>query len=280
MIRDFKEFELKGHRTFVKAVIEPPFRIMASMDNEACFYYILKGHSRVLGHNKTIVLQPQEGLVMQCGTYLNDYLTREDYQECEAIAVHLHEDLLRWIYATEFPEFLADVKAVAPAAYNRLKASSLLQKYIESLLFYFENPELVTEELLKLKVRELVLLLARTDNADQIKMLLSGLFSKSTIDFRKTIERHIFENLSVTELAGLTRLSVSSFKREFARHYADSPARYIRKRRLERASSLIRSTDMRISDIAFETGFADLPHFSKVFHKHFGHAPSLHKKQK
>ena len=58
------------------------------------------------------------------------------------------------------------------------------------------------------------------------------------------------------------------------KHYNSSPARYIRQRRVEQAAQLLRSTSLRISDIAFDCGFADLAHFSKTFQKNYGQSPT------
>ncbi|MFT7588234.1 MAG: hypothetical protein ACI959_000441 [Limisphaerales bacterium] len=98
MIKEFRQFELFGHRTFVKATIAPPFRMVAEMENEACLYFVLKGEADVISHNKSVKLIGSEGLVMQCGNYLNKYICDNNLNSCEAIAIHLREDVLRDIY--------------------------------------------------------------------------------------------------------------------------------------------------------------------------------------
>ncbi len=60
----------------------------------------------------------------------------------------------------------------------------------------------------------------------------------------------------------LANLSLSSFKREFRRVFNDSPARYLKHKKLERARQLLEKTYRRIKEIAFECGFEDFPHFA------------------
>ncbi|MFK7935413.1 MAG: helix-turn-helix transcriptional regulator [Saprospiraceae bacterium] len=272
MITHYQEFELYGIKTFVKALMQPPYRFIYTMPNEACFFYIVNGDTKVSFADETYPLQAQEGLVMHCGNYLAEILPSSTGSE--AIAIHLHQEVLRTIYDKEFPDFLVNVNNIKPIKCEKRKADHLMQNYINSLQFYFNNPELVSEELLKLKLKELILLLAKTDNAEAVLSLLSGLFSTTEIDFKSVIEANLYRNLTLEELSQLTNLSLSSFKREFARQYNNSPARFIRQRRLEKAAKMLKASDLRVTDVAYDCGFTDLAHFSKTFQKTYGLSPS------
>ncbi|MCG8326594.1 MAG: AraC family transcriptional regulator [Chitinophagales bacterium] len=274
MIKGYQQFDLWGKKIFEKAIIEPPFRLSAQMPNEACFYYVVRGTTKVIAPTETIRRDTDEGLVMQCGNYLNDYLAHEEGGYCEAIAVHFYPEVLKMIYDKEVPDFLREVKKVKPFGYEKLKATALIKNYIENLQFYFDNPELVSEELLKLKLKELILLLAKTNNAEALHHMISSLFSEREFSFKEVVEANIYNNLSLEELATLTHLSLSSFKRTFAKHYQESPAKYIKKRKLQKAAQLLKRTSLRISDIAFDCGFTDLAHFSRSFQKEYDLSPS------
>ena len=274
MIKEYRQFDLYGKQTFVKAVIAPPFRLTAKMENEACFFYVIAGSSDVITPTKRITTKASEGIVLQCGNSLNEYLKNSEGNFCEAVAIHLHEDVLKMIYDKEFPDFLLNVKRITPVNFNKVKASALLKNYINSLTFYFDNPELVSEEILKIKLKELLILLAKTDNAEAIQSLMAGMFTKSEIDFKEVVEANVYNNFNLDELAALTHLSLSTFKREFVKHYGSSPAKYIKRRKLQRAGKLLKSTQLRVSDIAFDCGFVDLAHFSKSFLKEFNYSPS------
>jgi transcriptional regulator GlxA family with amidase domain len=138
---------------------------------------------------------------------------------------------------------------------------------------------LVNDEILILKLKEIILLLSQTRSASAIQTILSQLFSPVTYTFRQVIEANIFSQISVEELAQKTNLSVSSFKREFAKQYADSPANYIKTKRLERAAELLLISDNRITDIAFECGFNDLANFTKSFHEKYNVSPSAYRQK-
>ena len=279
MMKSHQQLDLFGKKTFEKACLHAPFRITAEMPNDACFYYLIRGESTTYTPTGQIRSSQDEGVVMQCGTYFNEYLLQDGVEnECEAVAVHFYPEVLKIIYDKDFPDFMLQVGKVKPLRQQHVKSSSLLKNYINSLLFYFDNPELVNEEILKLKLKELILLLAQTDKADAIRDLLASLFTPEVVDFKTVVETHVYHNINVEELAQLTHLSLSSFKREFARHYDCPPARYLKQRKLEKAAQLLIATDLRISDIAFNCGFVDLAHFSKSFLKEHGCSPSDYRK--
>ncbi len=54
-----------------------------------------------------------------------------------------------------------------------------------------------------------------------------------------------------------------------------SPGSYIRIIKLQKAKELFETTDMRISEVAYKTGFETASHFTKVFTKQYGVKPSL-----
>lgn len=133
---------------------------------------------------------------------------------------------------------------------------------------------LVNDDILILKLKEIILLLSQTRNAETIQVILSQLFSPITYTFKQIIEAHLFLPAGIEELAQKTNLSVSSFKREFAKLYNDSPANYIKTKRLEKAAELLIASDSRITEIAFECGFNDLANFTKSFHDKYNATPT------
>jgi AraC-like DNA-binding protein len=71
--------------------------------------------------------------------------------------------------------------------------------------------------------------------------------------------------------------SLSTFKREFRKHYGVSPGRWLLDRRLEHSASLLLTTEMSVTEVMLECGFEDLSHFSRAFKEKFGQAPSAYR---
>ena len=263
---------------FERAIVKPPFSLPNHMHDEACFLYIMNGASRTYSENETLELEARESVLMRCGNFLAQVMPSETSPVYEAVAVHFYPEVLQKAYGNEIPALLTQTSASVPQI-AKIKADEMLEKYIDSLLFYFKTPSLVTEELLILKLKELVLLLSNTSQAPQIRQILSNLFSPASFEFEQVIETHQFSNISVAELAELTNMSLSSFKREFNKRYGESPATYLRGKKIERAMQLIRASDLPISHIAWDCGFQDTAHFSRVFRKLQGMSPSEYRSE-
>jgi transcriptional regulator GlxA family with amidase domain len=78
----------------------------------------------------------------------------------------------------------------------------------------------------------------------------------------------------VPRLARVCGVSDEHFARSFKAAFGVPPHRYLLTRRIERASTLLRDTERRILDIAFETGWSSLGTFGRVFRDVTGQTPS------
>jgi AraC-like DNA-binding protein len=192
----------------------------------------------------------------------------------EMVIVTFHPDILKKVYERELPLILQPNNKVTNQSSEKINNDFLIQKYIEGLLFYFENPSLVNDDILILKLKEIILLLSQTEKSETVQVILSQLFSPMAYTFRQIIEAHLFFQVNIEELARKTNLSVSSFKREFRKVYNDSPANYIKNKRLEKAAELLTISGERITDIAFDCGFNDLANFTKSFHEKYHVTPT------
>jgi len=278
MILSRQHFDLLDKVVLEHVIFHPPLKADGSMHDEACLLYSINGSSILYGSTEVNGLKPNEGVIMKCGNYINNWLPSEKEEPYEAVAVHFCPEVLKYIYQDELPEFLnAGPKQKSKSIHN-VKSDDLLAKYIQSLVFYFENPDLVSPELIKLKVKEIILLLVTTDSSENIKLILQDLFNPKDHSFREIVESNLYNDLGLEDLAVLSSMSLSSFKRKFKEIYQESPAKYIRVKRLEKAKELIQKTSKRIAEIAFDCGFNDPGHFSKLFSSHYGLSPSEIKK--
>ena len=279
MVIKHQHFDLLQKTVLERVVFKPPFKANASMHNEACFIFAVNGQSNMYGATVKDSLNTSEGVVMKCGNYLNNWLETADEAPGEAVAVHFYPEVLKLVYNDKLPEFLKAGSKPLKASIEKVKIDKMISQYVESLIFYFENPTMVTDELIVLKVKELILLLVNTDSSGNVQNILQDLFNPNVYSFKDIIDTHLFEDLSVDDLAILTNLSVSSFKRKFKEVFKESPARYIKVKRLEKAAELLLKSNNRITDICFESGFNDIGHFSKSFAAYYGCSPSEYRER-
>jgi AraC-like DNA-binding protein len=78
----------------------------------------------------------------------------------------------------------------------------------------------------------------------------------------------------VQRLAKVSGVSEAHFARSFKRAFGLPPHRYLLSRRIEQATTLLRDTELSITDIAFATGWESLGTFGRTFHDITGRSPS------
>lgn len=280
MIIDHKKYDLFGKTLMQKLVLRPPFKFTFPVTDNACFIYLLEGEMQYQVDNEQINIPNKHSLFLNC-INSGKQISNSNSDNNEIVIVNFHPDTLKKIYDRELPLLLQLPKnTVSNKSIEKINNDFLIQKYIEGLLFYFKNPSLVNEDILVLKLKEIILLLSQTKNAEAVQVILSQLFSPTTYTFKQIIQGHLFSHFTIEELAQRSNLSVSSFKREFAKLYNDTPANYIKTKRLEKAAELLLVSDERITDIAFDCGFNDLANFSKSFLNKYNLTPTSYRMKK
>lgn len=81
------------------------------------------------------------------------------------------------------------------------------------------------------------------------------------------------ESWPVRRLARVSGVSAAHFARSFAEAFGVPPHRYLLTRRIERATTLLRDSDLSITEIAFQTGWGSLGTFGRIFRDITGESP-------
>jgi AraC-like DNA-binding protein len=90
--------------------------------------------------------------------------------------------------------------------------------------------------------------------------------------------QHVEENLhdpelSVNRMARCANLSEVQFRKKFRKITGDTPLHFVRRRRVERACSMLCASDDSVTNIAEACGFSDAPFFHRVFKASTGVTP-------
>lgn len=273
-----KDFDLLDKTILGRAIFKPPTKISSSLDNEARFVHVVSGKSRLCSAGKPLELSSGDSVIMKCEKFVNNWYKNEGGTINEVIVFQVYPDILKYVYDNQLPDIFSVKEQVVPSPVEKLEASQMITTYIESLRFYLDNPALVSEELLKIKMRELILVLVNSDSTNKIRSILSNLFQPHEYEFREIVHANLFEDLKIEDLAFFAGLSLSSFKRKFKTVFDTSPGVYIKTRRLEKAKRLLEKTSLRVSEIAFDCGFNDVGYFSKSFASQYSCSPSGYRK--
>jgi AraC family transcriptional regulator len=88
------------------------------------------------------------------------------------------------------------------------------------------------------------------------------------------IEAHVAEEIPLSTMAQLVRLSPYHFSRAFKQTFGMPPHRFHTHRRIERAKSLLRTPVASVTSIGLAMGFSDASSFSTAFRKATGMTPT------
>lgn len=94
-------------------------------------------------------------------------------------------------------------------------------------------------------------------------------------ELSQLVSDHISDtDFGIPDLCRVLGMSRSQLYRKFKALTGRSIGEFIRTIRLERARHLLETTDLNISQVALESGFKNLSHFSKAFKKVYGISPT------
>ncbi len=94
---------------------------------------------------------------------------------------------------------------------------------------------------------------------------------------RDAMDRDYAKTLDIPTLARIAFVSEAHFIRTFRATFGETPHRYLQRRRVERAMFLLRETDLGVSEICLEVGFASVGSFGRTFHDIVGESPTKYR---
>src|SRR3954467_10845206 len=151
---DYKKIELYGKPLIHKLVLKPPFEFAFPNSDYACFLFSLKGNFHLHVDEDQIAVPANYSLFLNCITTGKKISNTQEQVWNEIVVINFHPDILKRIYERELPFILQQPRnKVTNQSSEKINNDFLIQKYIEGLLFYFENPSLVNDEILILKLK-------------------------------------------------------------------------------------------------------------------------------
>jgi AraC-like DNA-binding protein len=162
---------------------------------------------------------------------------------------------------------------------SRLKQDNYLAGFFSSMLHYFRSNEQPADSIIKLKLKELLLNLMLESNDELLISYLNYIKKNRNPSLTHIMESNFCYNLNIEQFARMCHRSLSTFKRDFHNHYDTTPGKWLLSKRIEHAANLLISDKSTVSQIAFESGFEDVSHFSRVFKEKYCATPSEYRNQ-
>jgi AraC family transcriptional regulator len=91
------------------------------------------------------------------------------------------------------------------------------------------------------------------------------------------IQAHLAEDISLQTLATVAHMSPSYFVRQFKQATGETPHQYVIQCRIALAKHLLTETDLSLSAIGLQVGYADQSHFTALFRRHVATTPRAYR---
>jgi AraC family transcriptional regulator, exoenzyme S synthesis regulatory protein ExsA len=160
-----------------------------------------------------------------------------------------------------------------------VKGDVTLAAYFQSMLAYFTGTAKPAETLLTLKLKELIVSILLGGNNPELAAYFQSLLKSDAPVLSQIMEANFCFNLALEDFAKLSHRSLSAFKRDFRKHYSQSPGKWLLQKRLDYSAVLLKNPALNVSQVALDCGFEDLSHFSRVFKDKFGTSPAHYRKE-
>lgn len=162
---------------------------------------------------------------------------------------------------------------------ERVESDVGLSAFFQSMRTYFSGMEKPSEALLRLKLKELIVSVLTSGKNPALAAYFRQIGERDAPAVAEIMEANFRYNLSLEEYAKLCHRSLSSFKRDFQAHFQEAPGKWLLQKRLEHSAALLRNSKLNVTEVAFESGFEDVSHFSRVFKERFDVSPVAYREK-
>jgi AraC-like DNA-binding protein len=255
-----------NHNWNYNNVISPYYRL----------YYIDEGLGSVSDNVTTLILEP--GYIylipsftlcnLNCETYLSQYFIQFFEESPDGINLFTTNRKIMKLKATEI-DILLIKKMLQINPGRRINRSDNPSVY-EKEAYYKEYRSLNNEMKMHHRFENqgiFLQLISRFLEANYLKSDYSSAIPSIILDSMSYIQLNLGNNITVEQLAARANQNKDYFSKQFLAHTGLRPLNYIHEKKIERAQHLIGTTNKTFLEIALDTGFSNLPHFSKVFKK-------------
>lgn len=172
-----------------------------------------------------------------------------------------------------------NLKSVSKAPFFVLKYDKFIRNFVSAVRLLLQSNEGVSNSILKLKLEEILLYLVQKYDDSIINFFITQPTIKQNATLQNIVESNIFSKLTLDELAFLSNMSLSTFKREFIKMYDSPPSRWFQEKRLEKSAQLLAVDKKRPSDIYLTVGYESLSSFTQSFKHKFGKTPKKYQSE-
>jgi len=239
--------------------------------NQNTFSFLIEGNKEVIFDNSDLSIDNHKFLIMKSGHCLMTEKLSEIKNYRSILLFFTNETLSKFIQKFELNNIEQnEYKSVYSFEYD-----NFIKRFVDSLIDITKLSKTVQKKIIEVKFEEIMLYLIELHGTHILHSLKSNNDNLNQ-NFTRTVESNQLKKLTLKELAFLCNMSVSTFKREFEKHYSESPIKWFQNKRLEHAYYLLNQKHKKSSEIYFEVGYENLSSFIQAYKSKYNKTPKQH----
>jgi AraC family transcriptional regulator, exoenzyme S synthesis regulatory protein ExsA len=237
--------------------------------NRNTFSFLQEGTKEVYFDNSSFSIDNSQFLLMKSGHCLmTEKLSKAQDQYKSILFFFTNEAVEKFIRKYDLPL----INSTNHFSTYSFQYDSFINSFTKSLIEIADFSKSIQGKILNSKFEEIMLYLVEFNGVDFLYSIITNLDDQEQ-KFRQTIEKNKLNKLTISELSFICNMSVSTFKREFQKHFFSTPSKWFQEKRLEHAAYLLKNNNYRASDIYEEIGYENLSNFIQAFKSKFGVTP-------
>ncbi|GGH78557.1 AraC family transcriptional regulator [Filimonas zeae] len=238
------------------------------------FSLLVEGQKSVHTPHSHIQIADDHFLLLTSGHYLMTEKTISPQGNYQSILLFFTQEALSSFFH-KYPDLLLTTSTQqANGCVQAFAKDDFLKGFIQSLSLMTADGYKIPAALQALKLEELLLYLAHKHPAQLAGLRALAKHSCETDQALKNlVESHIESNITMEELAFLSNISFSTFKRRFLKLYGMPPSKWFLQKKMEHAAALLRLGKEKPGEICYKIGYENHSSFSYSFKQMYGVTP-------
>lgn len=237
--------------------------------------FLRSGTKEVIGDDQSVMIDNRKFVIMKSGNCLMTEKVSDEEKTYKSILLFFTDEMV--IDFLERNQLYSEAKQ-KQKSYYIFQYDAFIQNFVQSLEQITTMPLKMQESLLTAKFEEIMLYLSHHHGATFLNQLIHQA-NDTTVRLKNIIENNRHKKLSLQELAFLTNMSISTFKREFFKLYQKTPMKWFSDQRLEHIAILLRAKGKRPIELYETAGYESFSNFVQAFKKKYGVTPKQYQSQ-
>ncbi len=239
--------------------------------------YTISGERVIHRPGKSFRLTEGKCVFVKKGAYNQQRFHDADW--C-VLAFFMPDNYLQW-FIKEYRSIvlLKNIPQQPQDVVMEINVNNATKTFFYSVFPYLTQDIPPPEDLLELKFRELLFNVLSDPANAALMAYVCSMGDNTKPPLQEIMESNYMFNLSLEEFSKISHRSLASFKREFTELFQTTPGKWLTEKRLQHAQMLLQTSKKNVNEIAYDSGFENDSHFSRIFKEKFGIPPLQYRKR-